>query len=243
MKIVDILSEDTFNQYFQQIDNTIRSNADSIRGWLTQMFPKAAQAIDDQYNDEDGMPFAEWRRIIFEIDQWQLSGPVVVDSKNLPISQDDYNIRLKKYQDYVADKDAGKPARYFRQNDSDPRNLDFTKLPPIVLANLSGNIQIVDGMHRATIAKIVGKPLRAYVWKKVTNQHPNVAKIKALFDPLISENFADGKVKGKSRPGRVKRAGASCKGSVTDLRAKAKKYGGEKGKMYHWCANMKGGKQ
>jgi hypothetical protein len=58
----------------------------------------------------------------------------------------------------------------------------------------------------------------------------------------FSENFADGKKKGKSRPGRVKRAGASCKGSVTDLRARAKKYGGEKGKMYHWCANMKGGR-
>ena len=59
----------------------------------------------------------------------------------------------------------------------------------------------------------------------------------------LLENFADGKVKGKSRPGRVKRAGASCAGSVTDLRAKARKYGGEKGKMYHWCANMKGGKK
>ena len=58
----------------------------------------------------------------------------------------------------------------------------------------------------------------------------------------VGENFQDGKVKGKSRPGRVKRSGASCKGSVTDLRAKASKYGGEKGKMYHWCANMKGGK-
>jgi len=56
------------------------------------------------------------------------------------------------------------------------------------------------------------------------------------------ENFADGKRKGKSRPGRVKRAGASCKGSVTSLRAKAKKYGGERGKMYHWCANMKSGR-
>ena len=65
-------------------------------------------------------------------------------------------------------------------------------------------------------------------------------------DPSVfsaNENYADGKVKGKSRPGRVKKAGASCKGSVTDLRAKAKKYGGEKGKMYHWCANMKGGKK
>ena len=57
------------------------------------------------------------------------------------------------------------------------------------------------------------------------------------------ENFADGKKKGKSRPGRVKRAGASCKGSVSSLRSKAKKYGGEKGKMYHWCANMKSGRK
>ena len=59
----------------------------------------------------------------------------------------------------------------------------------------------------------------------------------------FKENFADKKVKGKSRPGRVNRAGASCKGSVTSLRAKAKKYGGEKGKMYHWCANMKSGRK
>ena len=61
--------------------------------------------------------------------------------------------------------------------------------------------------------------------------------------PEVEENFADGKKKGKSKPGRVKKAGASCKGSVTSLRAKAKKYSGEKGKMYHWCANMKGGKK
>ncbi len=47
----------------------------------------------------------------------------------------------------------------------------------------------------------------------------------------------------ESSPGRVKRSGASCKGSVTELRKRAKKYGGEKGKMYHWCANMKGGKR
>ena len=61
---------------------------------------------------------------------------------------------------------------------------------------------------------------------------------------FATENFADGKVKGKSRPGRVKRAGASCKGSVSSLRAKAKKYSGtEKGKMYHWCGNMKAGRQ
>ncbi len=63
------------------------------------------------------------------------------------------------------------------------------------------------------------------------------------FDPDVFENFADGKVKGKSRPGRVKRAGASCNGSVTDLRRKAKNASGEKAKMYHWCANMKSGRK
>jgi len=62
-------------------------------------------------------------------------------------------------------------------------------------------------------------------------------------DTFMGENFADGRVKGPSRPGRVKRAGASCKGSVSDLRARAKKYGGERGRMYHWCANMKSGKK
>ena len=59
----------------------------------------------------------------------------------------------------------------------------------------------------------------------------------------ILENFADGKVKGKSRPGRVKRAGASCSGSVSELRKKAKNASGEKAKMYHWCANMKSGRK
>ena len=77
------------------------------------------------------------------------------------------------------------------------------------------------------------------------NQNPEAwqAIANKLNYTLLDENFADGKVKGKSRPGRVKRAGASCKGSVTDLRAKAKKYSGERGKMYHWCANMKAGKK
>ena len=63
------------------------------------------------------------------------------------------------------------------------------------------------------------------------------------FTPGLGENFKDGKVKGKSRPGRVKRAGASCKGSVTSLRKKAKNSSGEKSKMYHWCANMKAGRK
>lgn len=71
--------------------------------------------------------------------------------------------------------------------------------------------------------------------------HPGTAA--ALKNIAVNENFADGKVRGKSRPGRVKRAGASCAGSVTDLRARAKKASGEKARMYHWCANMKSGRK
>ena len=77
----------------------------------------------------------------------------------------------------------------------------------------------------------------------INPKHPQGASAKAATDKAYNENFADGKKKGKSRPGRVKRAGASCNGSVTALRKRAKNASGEKAKMYHWCANMKSGKK
>jgi hypothetical protein len=77
---------------------------------------------------------------------------------------------------------------------------------------------------------------------KPGDEYKNVKKLHLEYKEFL-ENFADKKVKGKSRPGRVKRAGASCKGSVTSLRSKAKRYSGEKSKMYHWCANMKSGRK
>ena len=67
--------------------------------------------------------------------------------------------------------------------------------------------------------------------------------IKSKIEDPVEENFADGKKKGKSRPGRVKKSGASCNGSVTALRKRAKNASGEKAKMYHWCANMKSGRK
>ena len=60
---------------------------------------------------------------------------------------------------------------------------------------------------------------------------------------IHTENFADGKVKGKSRPGRAKRAGVDCSKSVSELRKIAKNSSGEKQKMAHWCGNMKAGKK
>jgi len=82
---------------------------------------------------------------------------------------------------------------------------------------------------------------RSTAFFKLTNPKP-VPRDDEYWDAL-EENFADGKKKGKSRPGRVKKSGASCNGSVTDLRKRAKKASGEKAKMYHWCANMKSGRK
>ena len=99
--------------------------------------------------------------------------------------------------------------------------------------------QLLDRIGKASnISDLInGEPVG------INPRHPDGDSAKKHADTAFNENFADGKVKGKSRPGRVKAAGASCKGSVTDLRAKAKKYSGERGKMYHWCANMKAGKK
>ena len=84
----------------------------------------------------------------------------------------------------------------------------------------------------------------------LTNPNPDKPKndkktfMQRLFgEEQTVENFADGKKKGKSRPGRVKKSGASCNGSVTALRKRAKNASGEKAKMYHWCANMKSGRK
>ena len=98
--------------------------------------------------------------------------------------------------------------------------------------------QVLDQLDPATVAKLYGGE-EVFLNPKNSRTAPAIAMAKKL----TTENFADGKVKGKSRPGRVKRSGASCKGSVTSLRAKAKKASGERAKMYHWCANMKSGKK
>jgi hypothetical protein len=98
-----------------------------------------------------------------------------------------------------------------------------------VIYQKAGKLYILDGHHRTTKAWKANRPISVYLFRDDQQNE-------------LDENFADGKVKGKSRPGRVKRAGASCNGSVTDLRARAKRASGERARMYHWCANMKSGR-
>ena len=107
------------------------------------------------------------------------------------------------------------------------RRLANGKYNPIVV---DCDNKIINGHHRYDALLILGI------------KEAEVAVLPWTINTIV-ENFADGKKKGKSRPGRVKRSGASCKGSVTSLRKKAKNASGEKAKMYHWCANMKSGRK
>jgi len=114
--------------------------------------------------------------------------------------------------------------QFGRVIDVDPEDAEVVHLDDPIIVHADGKT-ILDGFHRVYKARELDvKELPAYI-------------------PKINENFADGKKKGKSRPGRVKKAGASCNGSVTSLRKKAKNSSGEKSKMYHWCANMKSGRK
>ena len=116
---------------------------------------------------------------------------------------------------------------------------------------INGEVVTINPKHPdATKAKVATDKAysearyTAYEWALIEGGHTleeTPKKRSDLFTQL--ENFADGKKKGKSRPGRVKRAGASCNGSVTDLRKRAKNSSGEKARMYHWCANMKSGRK
>ena len=104
------------------------------------------------------------------------------------------------------------------------------------------DVFIMRNKHNMTFNKIGGEIGTGTDRARQVYQRA-LRKLRFLLKDYVKENFADGKKKGKSRPGRVKRSGASCNGSVTALRKRAKNASGEKAKMYHWCANMKSGKK
>ena len=125
----------------------------------------------------------------------------------------------------------------------------FIKKQKPQLLKFSASKEVEPGQNSESRAKLYNRLVQRYAnaWGYEMYQEDHGDQVTYELTPLrqglATENFADGKVKGKSRPGRVKRAGASCAGSVTDLRKRAKNASGEKQKMLHWCANMKSGKK
>ena len=142
--------------------------------------------------------------------------------------------------------------------ETDPKDKQRSKVPPVTQSNEArgtcwhgyqqkgykkkGNKMVPNCVKEEAAGVGIVTKQNATKDVPVGGEYMNVKKLKLDWKEF-KENFADGKKKGKSRPGRVKRAGASCKGSVTSLRSKAKKASGERAKMYHWCANMKSGRK
>jgi len=123
-----------------------------------------------------------------------------------------------------------------------PKNIHITHNKPQFAKSQNGSANILIDDYGVNIN--AWEAAGGIGFKYKDHKFERTAKdIKQHIQEPVDENFADGKVKGKSKPGRVKKSGASCNGSVTDLRARSKKASGEKAKMLHWCANMKGGKK
>ena len=160
----------------------------------------------------------------------------------LPIT---FDIFTPKTQRMLASREGGSSNPFQVPRDAERHALQSQMIQqkgvsaePIIVAKLSNGYDLIEGWHR-TIQHLKTFPEGytgpAWVCTGATYKSESV-------EQGVAENFADGRVKGKSSPGRVKRSGASCDGSVSDLRSKAKNASGERAKMYHWCANMKNGR-
>jgi hypothetical protein len=154
---------------FNQIGNVLRDpvKAKQIHDLLIQMFPKQKELLDYNYKNDS---YAEFKRFIFNIDKFKLEEPVSINHTDLKLDPQVMKDREKKYQDYID----GKVDKYFRDTDSDPRNVDLSKMPPITI---DSNGEVMDGNHRAFLAIKQQKPLKAYKIVNSINTNPNVAKI------------------------------------------------------------------
>ena len=246
---VDVPIELLMKKFSHTTSNAIVENL-SDKASTPEIHNKALQMAKDAYRkSNEQISFTKLYDKALEILE-----PAKVDEYGVP----DYNT-MPTYKLKKAHK--GKQKFFLPSNEPTPKGVqaieNVTDYPEITqskkeeiinaweyqedLIDIGNGYQILSGENHGradNIALLIGPDY------KIKDEDDNIKDLlDNNFGIIQGENFADGKKKGKSRPGRVKRSGASCKGSVTSLRAKAKKYSGERGKMYHWCANMKGGKK
>ena len=211
--------------------------ADFFGEWAKLMDKKHWTKIDD---------FPDALQKIRDTEQFWLELPILPQAKQLLalIKQvkGEYNICSTP----LADDPKSEPHKreWIKKNLAffPPKNIHITHDKPQYATQQDGtpNILIDDYGKNVEAWEAAG----GIGFKYKDHKFERTAKdIKQHMQEPVEENFADGKKKGKSRPGRVKKSGASCNGSVTSLRKKAKKASGEKAKMYHWCANMKSGRK
>ena len=223
------VAEGTLNEYRNALYDFVKSK---FPGWpeyvLRDFLYAQAKGIRDQQELKD---FLERNQKDFGQVKWRL--------EKLPITLDIFTVKTQRM---IRQREGGSSNPFQVPRDAERHALQQRMIQqkgvspePIIVAKLSNGYDLIEGWHR-TIQHLQAYPegYTASAW---------VGYGATYTSESMAENFADGKVKGRSRPGRFKRAGVSCKGSVADLRRKAKNSTGERQKGFHWCANMKSGRK
>ena len=148
----------------------------SALGWPNEMIAT---------HSKDSPPFSEFRNIILNnIDKFGAPELEMIAAKDIILDPETIADRKDKFEKYVADKEAGKDALYFREDPRDPRDIDFSKLPPISVVEVDGGYEMADGAHRAFLAQQAGADLPAYVLSHASNAGAVVDQIKKLFQNI-----------------------------------------------------------
>jgi hypothetical protein len=169
----------------QRVDKTlaIPENLNKLVSFLRELgWPQ--EMLDT--HSKDTPPFSEFRNTLLNIDKYGTPKLQMIDSKKLLLDPETMADRKAKFDKYVADKDAGKDALYFRDDPRDPREIDFSQLEPISVVEVSNGDEIGyemrDGAHRAFLARRANASLPAYVLSQESSNSPAVEKIKELFN-------------------------------------------------------------
>jgi len=135
--------------------------------------------INYHEKDEEGtnMPFAELRNVLLHINQYANPVKTQINPQQIPMEQGDYAERETKYDQYIS----GQTKTYFRGNQSDPRQVNFSNMPPITVV-MGLKYEVIDGMHRVFLAKKQNVPsIPAWVIKQGVNNHPVAKEIVNFF--------------------------------------------------------------
>src|SRR5208283_4589877 len=92
-------------------------------------------------DENSGMPFAELRNVILHINQYSNPIKTKINHQTIHMNQEDFKYRDTKYNQYIS----GNTSTYFRGNSSDPRQVNFSNIPPITIIYNGNTPEIVDG--------------------------------------------------------------------------------------------------
>ena len=91
--MMGLLTEDFDWDFAHEI--VTQKHSKEIYDLLLKMFPDQNEIITYHYNDELGIPFAEWKRKIHDIKDWVLEGPIIVYPDEIFMDEEDNGERFE----------------------------------------------------------------------------------------------------------------------------------------------------